>query len=122
MVQASPPPLRPASLSDGDSAPPEADAEREPRPELADWWVWGVRKVAALFSEWLMISRGVVALFILYKVAVWYFTRESSELVYVGAGVLALAGVWGLGRLLGQFAWDRSGPDPERWLARKRDS
>jgi hypothetical protein len=97
-----------------------APREPEPTPDLADWWVWGVRKLAAVVAELLMISRGSALLFIVLKLGYWALTRDNIELYQAGAGVAALFGVWGIARLLGHFAWDRQSPDPERWLTQRR--
>ncbi len=97
-----------------------ADADSAPQPALADWWVWGVRKIAGVVAELLMISRGFAFLFILLKLGVWALMRDNGELFQAGAGVVAFVGVWGIARLLGHFAWARESPDPERWLAQRQ--
>lgn len=107
-------------MATDEPAPDEpAPPDREPQPELADWWVWGVRKIAGVVAELLMISRGFAVLFILLKLGYWALTRDNTELYQAGAGVAALCGIWGIARLLGHFAWARQSPDPERWLARR---
>ena len=92
----------------------------EPPPELADWWVWGVRRVAALIADLLFAVRFLPLLFVLYKVAIWGFTRDPNELLGAGAGVAGLVALWGGGMLLGRFSAERDTPDPERWLRRRR--
>jgi hypothetical protein len=94
-------------------------SEADSPPEIADWWVWGVRKTAAVFADLFLAARGIAVLFILFKAAVWYFTRDPGELVQLGLGVAALLALWGVGLLLGRFSAERDTPDPERWLRRR---
>jgi hypothetical protein len=97
-----------------------APQEPEPPPALADWWVWGVRKIAGVVAELLMISRGFALLLIVLKLISWALTRDNTELYLAGAGVAAFFGVWGIARLLGHFSWARQSPDPERWLTQRQ--
>lgn len=97
-----------------------ASADSEPQPALADWWVWGVRKIAGVVAELLMVSRGFAFLFFLLKLGAWALTRDNGELYQASAGVAALFGAWAIARLLGHFAWARESPDPERWLAQRQ--
>jgi hypothetical protein len=92
------------------------DQETDPPPELADWWVWGVRKVAAVIADLLLAVRVVPILFAVLKGATWAFTRDSNELWGAGAGVAGFLAVWGGAMLLGRFSAERDSPDPERWF------
>ncbi len=94
--------------------------QEEPPPELADWWVWGVRRVAAVIADLLMAARVLPLLFALLKVATWAFTRDPNELWGAGAGLAGLVALWGGGMLLGHFSAERDSPDPERGLLRHR--
>ena len=38
-------------MTDDRTADDTQDQEGEAPPELADWWIWGVRKVAALIAD-----------------------------------------------------------------------
>jgi hypothetical protein len=94
--------------------------QEEPPPELADWWVWGVRRVAAVIADLLFAVRFVPLLFALLKAATWALTRDPNELWGVGAGVAGLVALWGGATLLGQFSAERDSPDPECWLRYRR--
>ena len=94
-------------MTDDRTAHDPQDQEAEPPPELADWWVWGVRRVAAVIADFLHSVRFIPLVFILFKGAMWAFTRDPNEL-------------WGAGMLLGRFSAERDSPDPERWLLRHR--
>jgi hypothetical protein len=96
------------------------DQEAEPPPELADWWVWGVRRIAAVIADLLLSVRFVPLVFVLLKGAMWAFTRDSNELWGAGAGVAGFFALWGGGMLLGRFSAEQDSPDPERWLHRHR--
>ncbi len=96
------------------------DQEAGPPPELADWWVWGVRKVAAVVADLLLAARIIPLLFALLKGATWVFTRDPNELWGAGAAVAGFFALWGGGMLLGRFSAERDSPDPERWLLRQR--
>jgi hypothetical protein len=95
------------------------DQEAEPPPELADWWVWGVRRIAAVIADLLLSVRFVPLVFVLLKGAMWAFTRDPDELLGAGAGVAGFFALWG-----GGCCWDdsaeRDSPDPERWLHHRR--
>ena len=56
------------------------DQEAELPPELADWWVWGVRRIAAPIADLLLAARVLPLVFVLLKVATWAFTRNPNEL------------------------------------------
>jgi hypothetical protein len=43
------------------------DQEEESPPELADWWVWGVRRIAAPIADLLLAARVLPLLFLLLK-------------------------------------------------------
>jgi len=96
------------------------DQEAGPPPELADWWVWGVRKVAAVIADLLLAARLLPLLFAVVKVATWAFTRDPNELRGAGAAVAGFFALWGGGMLLGRFSAERDSPDPERWLLHHR--
>jgi hypothetical protein len=61
--------------------------EAGPPPELADWWVWGVRKVAAMIADLLLAIRLIPLLFAVLKGATWAFTRDPNELWGTGTAV-----------------------------------
>ena len=88
---------------------------RHPPPELADWWVWGVRRIAAPIADLLLAARVLPLVFALLKVATWAFTRDPNELWGAGAALAGLVALWGGGMLLGRFSAERDSPDPERW-------
>jgi hypothetical protein len=88
--------------------------------EFADWWVWGVRKVAAVFADLLLAARILPILFLVLKAVTWAFTRDPNELWGAVAAGAAFFALWGVGLLLGRFSAERDSPDPERWLARHR--
>ena len=94
--------------------------DQEVPPELADWWVWGVRKVAAFIADLLLAARLIPLLFAVLKGATWVFSRDPNELWGAGAAVAGFFALWGGGMLLGRFSTERDSPDPERWLLRHR--
>ncbi len=96
------------------------ELEAELPPELADWWVWGVRKVAAVVADLLLTARIIPILFAVLKGATWVFTRDPNELWGAGAAVAGLFALWGGAMLLGRFSAERDSPDPERWLRYRR--
>ena len=96
------------------------DQEVGPSPELADWWVWGVRKVAAVITDLLLAARVIPILFLVLKGATWVVTRDPSELWGAGAAGAAFVALWGGGLLLGRFSAERDSLDPEHWLTRHR--
>ena len=96
------------------------DVEIGPPPELADWWVWGVRKIAAVIADLLLAARILPLIFVLYKGAMWAFTRDPIELWGAGGAVAGFFVLWAGGLLLGRFSAERDAPDPERWLMRRR--
>jgi hypothetical protein len=110
---------RPA-MTDDRAAEDTQDQEAGASPELADWWVWGVRKVAAIVADLLLAARPVPLLFAVLKVAFWAITRDPNELWGAGAGVAGFVALWGGGMLLGRFSAERDSPDPERWLRYRR--
>ena len=107
-------------MTDDRTADETQDQEIESPPELADWWVWGVRKVAALIADLMLSARMLPLLLAVLKVATWAFTRDSNELWIAGAAVAGFFALWGGGMLLGRFSAERDSPDPERWLLRHR--
>ena len=44
-------------MTDDRTADDTQDQEAGPPPELADWWVWGVRRVAAVVADLLLAAR-----------------------------------------------------------------
>ena len=96
------------------------DVETEPPPELADWWVWGVRKTAAVVAGLLLTGRTILLLFVLLMGGMWLLTRDPNELWGVGATVAGFFAFWAAGLLFGRFSAERDAPDPERWLMRQR--
>jgi hypothetical protein len=112
--------LEQLAMTDDRTAQETQDQEEESPPELADWWVWVVRRVAAVIADLLFAVRFVPLLFVLLKAATWAFTRDPNELWGVGAGVAGLVALWGGGMLLGRFSAERDSLDPERWLRRRR--
>ena len=50
-------------MTDDRTADETQDQEIESPPELADWWVWGVRKVAALIADLLLSARMLLGRF-----------------------------------------------------------
>jgi hypothetical protein len=107
-------------MTDDRVADDTQDQEAGAPPELADWWVWGVRKVAAVIADLLLAARLIPLLFAVLKGAMWAFTRDPNELLGAGAGVAGFFALWGGGMLLGQFSAERDSPDPELWLLRQR--
>jgi hypothetical protein len=107
-------------MTDDRTAHDTQDQEVDPPPELADWWVWGVRKVAAVFADLLLAARLIPLLFAVLKAATWAFTRDPNELWGAGAAVAGFFALWGGGTLLGRFSAERDSPDPERLLLRHR--
>jgi hypothetical protein len=107
-------------MSDDRTADDTQDQEAGPPPELADWWVWGVRKVAAVIADLLWAARILPLLFAALKGATWAFTRDPNELWGVVAGLTGFVAVWCGAILLGRFSAERDFPDPERWLERQR--
>ena len=103
-------------MTDDGTAHDTQDQEAGPPPELADWWVWGVRRVAAVVADLLLAARVIPLLFAVLK----GFTRDPNELWGAGAGVAGLFALWGGGMLLGRFSVERDSPDPERRLLRHR--
>src|SRR5215216_4366784 len=103
-------------MTDDRTADDTQDQEEGPPPELADWWVWGVRKVAAVVADLLLAARPLPLLFALLKGATWAFTRDPNELWGVAAGLAGFVAIWGGAILLGRFSAERDSPDPERWL------
>ena len=106
------------ATTDDRTADDTQDQEAGPPPELADWWVWGVRRVAAVVADLLLAARVIPLLFAVLKGAIWVFTRDPNELWGAGAGIAGLFALWGGGMLLGRFSAERVSPDPERWLLR----
>lgn len=100
--------------------PRDQELEAESPPELADWWVWGVRKAAAVVADLLLAARILPLLFAALKGATWAFTRDPNELWGAVAAVAGFFALWGGGLLLGRFSAERNSPDPERWLLRHR--
>ena len=96
------------------------EQQEDAPPELADWWVWSVRKVAAPIADLLLAARILPLLFALLKGATWAFTRDPNELWGVCAGLAGFVAVWYGAMLLGRFSAERDSPDPERWLLRQR--
>ena len=96
------------------------DVETGPPPELADWWVWGVRKIAAIIADLLLAARILPLLFALLKSGMWLLTRDPNELWGAGAAVAGFFALWGGGLLLEHFSAERDAPDPERWLMLQR--
>jgi len=71
-----------------DSTPDDTpDQEVDPPPEQADWWVWGVRRVAAVIADLLLSARVILLLFAVLKAATWAFTRDPNDLWGAGAAV-----------------------------------
>ena len=44
-------------MTDDRTAHDTQDQEVDPPPELADWWVWSVRKIAAVIADLLLAAR-----------------------------------------------------------------
>src|SRR5215207_9458614 len=65
-------------MTDDRTADDTQNQEEEPPPELADWWVWGVRRVAAVIADFLHSVRFIPLVFILFKGAMWAFTRSRA--------------------------------------------
>lgn len=107
-------------MTDDRTADDTLDQEADPPPELADWWVWGVRKVAAVIADLLLAARVVPLLFAVLKGVTWAFTRDPNELWWAGAGIAGFVALWSGAMLLGRFSAEPSSPDPERWLLRQR--
>ena len=108
------------ATTDDRTADDTQDQEAGPPPELADWWVWGVRRVAAVVADLLLAARVIPLLFAVLKGARWVLARDPNELWGAGAGIAGLCALWGGGMLLGRFSAERDSPDPERWLLRHR--
>ncbi len=96
------------------------DQEVDPPPEQADWWVWGVRRIAAPIADLMLAARVLALVFLLLKGATWAITRDPNELWGAGAALAGLVALWGGDMLLGRFSAERDSPDPERWLMRHR--
>jgi hypothetical protein len=107
-------------MTDDRTAHDTQDQEAEPPPELVDWWVWGVRRIAAPIADLLLAARVLPLLFLLLKGATWAFTRDPNELWGAGAAGAGLVALWGGGMLLGRFSAERDSPDPECWWLRHR--
>lgn len=107
-------------MTDDRTADDSQDQEAAPPPELADWWVWGVRKIAAVVADLLLAARVIPPLFAVLKMATWVFTRDPRDLWEAGAAVAGFFALWGGGMLLGRFSAERDSPDPELWLLRHR--
>jgi hypothetical protein len=107
-------------MTDDRTAHDTQDQEVDPPPELADWWVWGVRRVAAVVADLLLAARVILLLFAVLKGAIWVLTRDPNELWGAGAALVGFFVLWGGGMLLGRFSAERDSPDPERWLLRHR--
>ena len=107
-------------MTDDRTADDTRDQEGETPPELADWWVWGVRRVAAVIADLLLAARLIPLLFAVLKGATWAFTRDPNELWGAGAAMAGFVALWGGGMLLGRFSAEQDSPDPERWLLRHR--
>ena len=103
-----------------DLTPHDTEDQEESAPELVDWWVWGVRRIAAPIADLLLAIRVLLLLLALLKGATWAFTRDPNELWGAGAGVAGFFSLWGGGMLLGRFSAERDSPDPEHWLHRHR--
>jgi hypothetical protein len=97
----------------------DQELEAESPPELADWWVWDVRKAAAVVADLLLAARLIPLLSAVLKGATWAFTRDPNEL-WGAAAVAGFFALWGGGMLLGRFSAERDSPDPERWLMLQR--
>ena len=74
-------------MTDDRTADDIQDQEAGPPPELADWWVWGVRKVAAVIADLLLTARPIPLLLAVLKGATWAFTHDANELWGAGAAV-----------------------------------
>jgi hypothetical protein len=103
-----------------DDSTADETQDQEAPPEVADWWVWGVRKVAAVIADLLLAARPIVLLLAVLKGAMWAFTHNPNELWGAGAAIAGFFALWGGGMLLGRFSAERDSPDPERWLLRHR--
>ena len=69
---------------------------RRPPPELADWWVWGVRRIAAPIADLLLAAlRPPAPLSAFLKGATWAFTRDPNELRGAGAALSGLVALFG---------------------------
>jgi hypothetical protein len=96
------------------------ELESDSPPELADWWVWGVRKIAALVADLMLTARPILIFIALAKFALWVFTRDRTELWGAGAAAAGFFALWAGALLLGHFSAERDTPEPERWLTRRR--
>jgi hypothetical protein len=104
-----------------DSPPDAPEApDAEPAPELADWWVWGVRQVAGVIAPLLFAARSLAVLFVVLKLINWWLSNDRDALRQVGYGIVAFVAFWLLALLLHQFATERDAPDPGRWLTSRR--
>ena len=90
-------------MTDDRTADDTRDQEGETPPELADWWVWGVRRVAAVIADLLLAARFIPLLFAVLKGATWAFTRDPNELWGAGAAMGGFVALWGGGMLLRLF-------------------
>ena len=99
-----------------------AEAEPGPPPDLADWWVWGVRKVAGIVGVVLLACRGLAVLWIIFQAILFAFARDTASLQGVGIALFIFIGCWGAGEMLARFGTEREMPDPERWLRPRRDT
>ena len=88
-------------MTDDRTADDTQDQEGEPPPELADWWVWGVRKVAAVIADLLLAARVLPLLFAVLKGATWAFTRDPNDLWGAGAAVAGILRALGRGHAAG---------------------
>ena len=107
-------------MTDDRTADDTQNQEEEPPPELADWWVWGVRRIAAPIADLMLAARVLPLLYLLLKGATWAITRDPIELWGAGVALAGLVALWGGGMLLGRFSAERDSPDPDLWLLRHR--
>src|SRR5215213_5764928 len=84
---------RPA-MTDDRTPDDTPDQEVDPPPEQPDWWVWGVRRVAAVIADLLLSARVILLLFAVLKAATWAFTRDPSDLWGAGAAVAGFFALW----------------------------
>lgn len=106
--------------SDDPSTDDTDELDPGPPPDLADWWVWGVRQVAGLVADIMFAARPLAALYAVLTGVMWYFDRNPDQERQLAIAIGALIGLWGGGLLLGRFAWEQDSPDPMRWLRGRR--